>query len=76
MNWILLNVPLCVVVFLAIAGIPLWIVVRHPDTGPAGSGAAAHGGAVRTAASAVPMTEPASEPAMISDSRELVDTAA
>ena len=76
MNWILLNIPLCAVFFLAVAGIPLWMVVRHPDTGPDGSRAAAPGGTVRAAASAVPMTEPASEPAVVSDRREPVGAAA
>jgi hypothetical protein len=35
MNWLWLNIPLMAVFFLAIAGIPLWLVYRHPDTGPA-----------------------------------------
>ena len=35
MNWLWLNVPLMAVFFLAMAGIPLWLVFRHPDTGPA-----------------------------------------
>jgi hypothetical protein len=34
MNWIWLNMPLGAVIFLAIAGIPLWMVIRRPDTGP------------------------------------------
>lgn len=34
MNWIWLNMPLGALIFLAIAGIPLWMVIRHPDTGP------------------------------------------
>ena len=35
MTWLLLNIPL-MVVFLALwAGIPLWLVRRHPDTKPA-----------------------------------------
>ena len=35
MNWLWLNVPLMAVFFLAMAGIPLWLVFKHPDTGPA-----------------------------------------
>ena len=35
MNWLWLNVPLMAVFFLAMAGVPLWLVFRHPDTGPA-----------------------------------------
>jgi hypothetical protein len=34
MTWLLYNIPL-MVLFLALwAGIPLWLVTRHPDTGP------------------------------------------
>jgi hypothetical protein len=33
-NWFWLNVPLMAVFFLAITGIPLWLVFKHPDTGP------------------------------------------
>ena len=35
MNWFWANVPLMVVFFAAIAGIPMWLSLRHPDTGPA-----------------------------------------
>lgn len=35
MNWLWLNVPLMAVFFLAMAGIPLWLVFKHPDHGPA-----------------------------------------
>jgi hypothetical protein len=34
MNWIWMNMPLAALIFLAVAGIPLWMVIRHPDTGP------------------------------------------
>jgi hypothetical protein len=34
MNWFWLNVPAMVVFFAAMTGIPLWLSVRHPDTGP------------------------------------------
>jgi hypothetical protein len=30
-NWIWLNIPLMVVFFVAVAGIPLWLVLRRPD---------------------------------------------
>src|ERR1700733_11519193 len=33
-NWLWLNVPLMAVFFLAMTGVPLWLVSRHPDTGP------------------------------------------
>jgi hypothetical protein len=34
-NWLWLNIPLAALIFLAVTGIPLWLVVRHPDAGPA-----------------------------------------
>jgi hypothetical protein len=35
MNWFWANIPVMAVFFAAIAGIPLWLSLRHPDTGPA-----------------------------------------
>jgi hypothetical protein len=35
MTWLLLNIPLMVLFFALWVGIPLWLVRRHPDTGPA-----------------------------------------
>jgi hypothetical protein len=32
-SWFWLNIPLCAVIFSAVAGIPLWMVIKHPDTG-------------------------------------------
>jgi hypothetical protein len=34
MNWFWMNIPLMVVFFAAWTGIPLWLSLRHPDTGP------------------------------------------
>jgi hypothetical protein len=34
MSWFWLNMPLGAVFFLAVAGIPLWMVLRHPDSRP------------------------------------------
>jgi hypothetical protein len=34
MNWFWMNVPLMVVFFAAMTGIPMWLTLRHPDTGP------------------------------------------
>jgi hypothetical protein len=31
MNWLWPNIPLMSVFFLAVAGIPLWLVLRRPD---------------------------------------------
>jgi hypothetical protein len=30
-TWFWLNIPLAAVIFLAVTGIPLWMVFRHPD---------------------------------------------
>ena len=35
MTWLLLDIPLMVLFFALCAGIPLWLVRKHPDTGPA-----------------------------------------
>jgi len=35
MNWFWLNVPLMAMFFLATTGIPLWLVLRRPETRPA-----------------------------------------
>jgi hypothetical protein len=40
-NWLWLNISLMAVFFLAMMGIPLWLVFKHPDTGPAAARAAA-----------------------------------
>lgn len=34
MALLLANIPLMVLFFALWAGIPLWLVARHPDTGP------------------------------------------
>jgi len=35
MTWLLLNVPLIVLFFALWVGVPMWLVLKHPDTGPA-----------------------------------------
>jgi hypothetical protein len=35
MTWLLLNIPLMVLFFALWAGIPMWLVRRHPDREPA-----------------------------------------
>ncbi len=35
MNWLWLNIPLMAAFFLAVAGIPLWLVLRRPEFGAA-----------------------------------------
>jgi hypothetical protein len=39
MNWFLLNGLLAAAFFGAWVGIPLWMIVKHPDTGPSLSAA-------------------------------------
>jgi hypothetical protein len=34
MTWLLYNIPLMVLFFALWVGIPMWLVVRRPDTGP------------------------------------------
>jgi len=34
MYWFWMNIPLAVAFLAAWAGIPLWLVAKHPDTGP------------------------------------------
>jgi hypothetical protein len=34
MNWFLLNMPLAAAFFGAWVGIPMWLVLKHPDQGP------------------------------------------
>jgi hypothetical protein len=34
MNWVWLNIPAATAIFAATTGIPLWLVIKHPDTGP------------------------------------------
>jgi hypothetical protein len=34
MTLLLANIPLMVLFFALWAGIPMWLVTRHPDTGP------------------------------------------
>ena len=33
-SWVWLNFPLCGLFMLAVAGVPLWMVITRPDTGP------------------------------------------
>jgi hypothetical protein len=32
--WFWLNIPACALIFLAVAGIPLWMVLTRPDEEP------------------------------------------
>ncbi len=34
MAWFWLNIPLAILFFLTWTLIPMWLVVKHPDTGP------------------------------------------
>ena len=39
MNWFMLNMPLAAAFVGAWVGIPFWMVIKHPDTGPSFSAA-------------------------------------
>jgi hypothetical protein len=32
-TWFWLNIPICAVIFSAMVGIPMWMVIERPDTG-------------------------------------------
>jgi hypothetical protein len=34
MTWLLYNIPLMILFFALWVGIPMWLVLRRPDTGP------------------------------------------
>jgi hypothetical protein len=38
MAWFWLNIPLCALIFGAVCGIPVWLVIKHPDTAPLPTG--------------------------------------
>ena len=58
-TWLWIDIPLCLLLFLAISGIPLWMVFKYPDTGPYSGGnglGGRHNGLVRpTSASPQPV---------------------
>jgi hypothetical protein len=54
MNWFWLNIPFATLIFLAMTLIPLWLVIRHPDTSPHAPGSARRA-ARQTAAVPVPV---------------------
>jgi len=77
MSWFWLNIPFGAVFFLAMAGIPLWMVIRHPDYRPAcagatGQGARAQAGTVTVAG----MTDRPAVAAEICGRRELAGASA
>jgi hypothetical protein len=69
MNWFWLNMPLAALIFAAVAGIPLWMVIKHPDTGPDAA-------AAKPAAGTVPAAEGCGILASERDDDVLADTAA
>jgi hypothetical protein len=71
MNWFWINMPLAAVFFLAITGIPLWLTIKRPDTGPQTSArprVAPRAAAPARQAAAVPVASVAEAPR----SRDLV----
>jgi hypothetical protein len=57
MNWFWMNVPAMVIFFAAMTGIPLWLSVRHADTGPVVRPAAGPADDVALAAYLLPEVE-------------------
>jgi hypothetical protein len=41
MTWLLLNIPLMTLFAALWVGVPLWLVLKHPDRGPAPAAAPA-----------------------------------
>lgn len=40
-TWFWLNIPICIAIFSAIVGVPMWLVFKRPDTGQEITAAAA-----------------------------------
>jgi len=76
MNWFWLNIPFGAVFFLAAAGIPIWMVIRHPDYRPARADAAGKGARAQAATVTVAGTRGRPGAAEICDQRELVGASA
>jgi hypothetical protein len=76
-NWLWLNIPLEAVFFLAMTGIPLWMVIRHPDCRPAPAQAAGKGVTAQAGNGTVAgMTGLPAVAPTICDRRELVGASA
>ena len=69
MNWFWLNMPLAALIVAAVAGIPLVMVIKHPDTEPDAA-------AAKPAAAPVPAAEACGILAPERDGDVLADTAA
>jgi hypothetical protein len=70
-NWLWLNIPPMAGFFLAMTGIPLWLVFKHPDHGPAPSRPAARSGRARQPeAGRQPMVHPRPAPVYLPSNRE------
>jgi hypothetical protein len=56
MAWFWLNIPLMALIFGAVCGIPVWLVIKHSDTHPSPIGGRATVSQARPAALAAPGT--------------------
>jgi hypothetical protein len=56
MAWLWLNIPLMALMFGAVCGIPVWLVIKHPDTAPMPVGGGDTVPQARPAAHAAPGT--------------------
>jgi hypothetical protein len=64
MAWFWLNIPLCALIFGAVCGIPMWLVIKHPDTAPLPTGASDIIPQARPLALAAPSTVARPAPAL------------
>jgi hypothetical protein len=69
MEWVWLNMPLAALIFAAVVGIPWWMVIKRPDTGPDAA-------AAKPATGTVPPEAACAIPAYERDDDVLADTAA
>jgi hypothetical protein len=56
MAWFWLNIPLGALIFGAVCGIPLWLVIKRPDTAPMPIGGSNTGPQARPLVFAAPST--------------------
>ena len=71
MSWFWLNMPLAVAFFAIWVGVPMWLILRHPDRGPAP--ATAQAPAQSPAQALVQARQAASAGPQISDAAQRAD---
>jgi hypothetical protein len=71
MQWFWMNIPLGAMIFAIWTGVPLWLVLRHPDRGP-GSSVPATSRQAHAAAPVQPQAADIHSPKHAGESRPLV----